>query len=136
MWFKVLKSIAWIAVIGLLLLLTVILLLCKESKPTVYDTPFGEINISTAQVAMIDYYTHEPHISYLLHKDVAQNTDSLLKVTAGDTIWYCLTPETVRYYLVKKDSIGKFHIWEWDKYNNVAWPEVTKFFKQEHVLIK
>lgn len=110
--------------------------LYEEQKSPVYNTPFGKIDISTSQVAMIDYYTTEPHISYIIHKDVVQKTDSLLKVTVGDTIWYCLTPETVRYYLVKKDSIGKFQIWEWSKYNNVAWPEVTKQFKQEHILIK
>lgn len=137
MQYKVLKWVALALVITVLFVFVALcFMLCKSKKPTIYNTPFGKVNITTAQVAMIDYYTPKPHISYLIHKNVAQNTDSLLKVTTGDTIWYCLTPETVKYYLVKKNSLGKFQIWEWNKYNNVAWPEVTPRFKQEYILIR
>lgn len=109
-----------------------------HESPTVYDTPWGKIDLDTAEVAMIDYYRESPRLCHVVHRDVIQKTDSILKVSAGDTVWYCLSQgsPTHYFYLVRHDSIGRFQIWVWDKYNKTSWPEVTKYFKQDQIFIR
>lgn len=109
-----------------------------HESPTVYDTPWGKIDLDTAKVAMIDYYSTPPRLCHVVHRDVIQKTDNILKVSAGDTIWYCLSQgsSTHYFYLVRRDSIGRFQIWVWDKYNKTSWPEVTKYFKQKQIFVE
>jgi len=107
-----------------------------EASESVYNTPFGKIDIDTAEVAMIDGTDRPPHISYLIHKEIVQKADSMLKVRAGDTVWYCFTPHTIKYYMIRQDSLGSYEVWKWDKYSNVSWPNVTTQFNQKYIFVK
>ena len=140
---NIIKVILWLlgaitALCSAVIVVGIVFFLCFHEEHTIYDTPWGKIKLDTAKIAMIDYYSTPPRLCYIVHKSIAQEADSMLKVNAGDTIWYCLTEgkSTHYFYLVKHDSIGNFQVWLWDKYNCTSWPEITKYFKQKQIFVE
>ena len=124
MWYRIIRHIVLIVLVVCLTIFGVgCILLYKGLNHTVYDTPFGRVDVDTLKVGLLAQDGTKP--CYFLHRDIK----------GADTLTYYFQP-SIYYYMVVRDSLGQLEVWEWDKYSKTPYHNVTNRFEKNNIIIR
>ena len=126
MLYKVIKWVVWAGTMAVLLIFSIsVLMLLHVCTTTVYDTPWGKVDMDTAKIGFMEPWSHEP--CYEAYKEISDS----------DIVRYYFFKSRRIYYKADHDSSGTVRIRLYYPKGLEKDGEVcTKYFRKEDIFIK